>query len=141
MEEKRAVGRPTLYNDEMQEKADTYLFVFDKKIESGGCGEIIPSAAGLACYLGVSKVTIYEWAKHWPEFANTLQSINTRQEQSAVNNGLAGVFNSTITKLLLANHGYSDKQDIAHSSPDGSMSPTRIVIEAASVNSDDSASS
>jgi len=34
---------------------------------------------------------------------------------------------------------HSPRQDISHTSPDGSMSPTRIVIEAASVHSDDQA--
>ena len=139
METKRAVGRPTLYNDEMQERADNYLFVFDKPVKDGGCGEIIPTTAGLACYLGVSKSSVLEWARVHPEFSRTLENVATRQEQSAVNGGLCGVFNSTITKLLLANHGYSDKQDIAHTSPDGSLGPTRIVIEAAVDNRDDSA--
>lgn len=119
----KQLGRPTLYNEDMQKRADNYVHVYDDKVEEGGCGEAIPTAAGLACYLGVSKVTCYEWAKHYPDFSNTLAEINTCQEQRAVNCGITGVFNSTITKLLLANHGYSDKQAVDHTSSDGSMTP------------------
>jgi len=46
------------------------------------------------------------------------------QERTAVNRGLDGTFNSAITKLILHNHGYSDKQAIDHASTDGTMTPT-----------------
>jgi len=112
------VGRPTLYDEAMQARADEYINASAKQLK-----EAIPSHVGLAMYLGVTKTTVYEWAKHYPEFSATLEVVSNCQEQSAMNNGIRGVFNSTITKLVLANHGYSDKRDIAHSSPDGSMSP------------------
>jgi hypothetical protein len=54
----------------------------------------------------------------------------------SMNGGLKGTLNSTIVKLLLANFGYSDKVQQEHTSPDGSMGPTRIVIEAASKDDD-----
>ena len=38
-----------------------------------------------------------------------------KQEKDLINKGLTGDFNSTITKLILTKHGYSDKQDIDHS--------------------------
>jgi len=47
-----------------------------------------------------------------------------------VNRGLDGTFNAAITKLILHNHGYSEKQELAHTSPDESMSPTRIELVA-----------
>jgi len=31
---------------------------------------------------------------------------------------------------MMTKHGYSDKQELAHTSPDGSMSPTRIELVA-----------
>lgn len=104
----RAVGRPSLYNEELQAKADEYLLAHEDQ------GDVIPSHAGLACWLGVSKPTIYEWAKIHSGFSNTLQSILVKQETIALNKGLSGAFNATITKLVLANHGYSDKQEIKH---------------------------
>ncbi|WP_415843310.1 terminase small subunit [Xenorhabdus thuongxuanensis] len=47
-----------------------------------------------------------------------------------INKGLTGDFNSTIAKMMLTKHGYSDKQEIDHRSPDGSMSPAKIVLVA-----------
>lgn len=111
------VGRPSKYNDELQAKADEYVFKYSE------CGDVIPSRVGLCCYLGIGKVISYEWERIHPEFMNTLSNIETMQERIAVNSGLKGEFNSVITKLILANHGYSDKQAVDHTSSDGTMSP------------------
>lgn len=107
--ESREVGRPSLYNEELQAKADQYLLGHEEQ------GDVIPSHAGLACWLGVAKSTIYEWKKTFPAFSDTLEAIQSKQETIALNKGLTGAFNATITKLVLANHGYSDKQEIEHS--------------------------
>jgi len=45
------------------------------------------------------------------------------QHRGLVNGGLSGKFNPAITKMMMTKHGYSDKQELAHTSPDGSMSP------------------
>jgi len=121
-----SAGRPTKYGADMQDKADRYLDEYQE------FGDAIPSAVGLAIFIGVNKSTLYEWAKIHPALSDTLMAVNTAQERSAMNNGITGVFNSMITKLVLANHGYSDKQAIDLSSADGSMTPSRIEIVAAS---------
>lgn len=128
---KRPVGRPTKYNDELQALADTYIFKYKE------LGDVIPSRVGLCCFLGISKSTSFEWANLYPEFSATLDAIDAMQENVALNRGLDGTFSSTIVKLVLANHGYSDKQELAHTSPDGSMSPTKIEIVAPSLKNDD----
>lgn len=110
------VGRPTKYNNELQAEADAYLYSWMER-------DAIPSRVGLCCHLGIDKTTSYEWEKIYPEFSNTLRAVDTLQEHTAVNKGITGDFNSTITKLILANHGYSEKQAVDLSSTDGSMSP------------------
>ena len=65
--------------------------------------------------------------KNIQSFLATLQAIDALQEHTAMNKGITGVFNSTIVKLVLANHGYSEKQELAHTSPDGSMSPKPAI--------------
>lgn len=118
-------GRPTDYNKDIQAKADAYA--------EGGfvdCGDVVPSRAGLALELGISRTTLANWEKH-PEFLVTLDRIAYLQERISLNGGLRGELNSTIVKLLLANHGYSDKVQQDNISTDGSVAPTRIVIEAA----------
>lgn len=117
MTEKRAIGRPSKYNEQMQAHADRYVFDFNEQ------GDVIPSNSGLCCWLGISRPTLHEWGRAYPEFSNTLEAIQSKQETMTLNKALVGDFNSTIAKLVLANHGYSDKQEIDHRSGDQSMSP------------------
>lgn len=111
------VGRPTKYNDELQAQADEYVYRLEE------LGHVVPSRVGLCCYLGIDKTTSYEWEKIHPEFSNTLRAVETLQEHMTLNGGLANKLNSTIVKLVLANHGYSDRNAIDHTSSDKSMSP------------------
>lgn len=58
------------------------------------------------------------------EFLSTLESIKkAEQELLLISGGLGGGFNATIAKLMLTNHGYSDKAQVDNTSSDGSMSP------------------
>lgn len=121
------VGRPSLLTPELKERAKQYLYDFEQQ------GDVIPSAAGLACWLGVSKASVYNFGDQDADFLDTLQAIQAKQEMLTLNKGITGEFNSTISKLVLANHGYSDKVQQDVTSSDGSLSPTRIEIVAAEV--------
>ncbi len=122
MTDENKIGRPSKLTDELMEKAQAYL---DNYLSND---DIVPSVAGLAVYLGVSKQTIYNYKEQNSDFLDTLEAINAKQEQLLLKGGLVGDFNSTITKLMLVNHGYSDKQAIDHTSSDGSMG-LRVVFE------------
>lgn len=117
------LGRPSKYNEELQAKADQYIYDLKE------LGHVVPSRAGLCCYLGISRSTSQEWEKTYPDFSVTLQAVGVMQEHLALNGGLAGNLNSTIVKLVLANHGYSDKQELSHSSPDGTMTPPQPIYK------------
>ena len=136
------VGRPTLLDEEMLERANHYLIDGYKEIEN-----IVPSTAGLCCYLGVSKSTVYEWGSKEEsnlrdpirkQFSDTLEAIQNKQEMLLINGGLSQQFSGTITKLMLANHGYSDSVKQDHTSSDGSMTPkpTRIELVGLTPNDD-----
>jgi hypothetical protein len=127
-ETKRSVGRPSKYNPELQLLADKYLDVYNLPAKEGGAGDVIPSGAGLCCWLGISRSTRDEWIKDYPEFSGTCEAIAVMQEKSCVNGGMAGLFNASITKLLLANHGYSDKVQSDMVSSDGTMTPARETL-------------
>jgi hypothetical protein len=101
-----AGGRPTKYNKQMLDKARDYIQ------NHALYGDVVPIAAGLAGELGVTKVTLYEWAKHHLEFSNTLQALQEAQERKLTSGGLSNTFQPTIAKLMLANHGYHDKQEV-----------------------------
>lgn len=117
----RRVGRPLGYNAEIQAKADYYLANHNKKNAEGinegdegyfeEIGDVVPSVAGLCVYLDELRSNIYSWAGRddCQELSDTLDKIQHKQEKLLLNGGLSGETNSTITKLMLCNHGYSDK--------------------------------
>jgi len=117
-------GRPSSYTPEVIEKAWQYV--------NGGwiaAGDKIPTVAGLACEIGVCRETCHAWAKQdGNEFSHILGEIAKTQERELVNNGLSGNFNAPITKMMLTKHGYSDRVEQAHTSPDGTMTPPKTVI-------------
>tara|TARA_R110000772_G_scaffold123063_6_gene229288 strand:+ start:3381 stop:3776 length:396 start_codon:yes stop_codon:yes gene_type:complete len=113
------MARPTKYNAELLEIAKDYLINYEE------LGDVVPTVAGLACELQINKDTIYDWIKHEDkhEFSVTVKEIAHIQERKLVSGGLSGAMNSMITKLLLNNHGYSEKHVVDNKSSDGSMSP------------------
>lgn len=124
-----AIGRPSGLTPELIQKAKDYLIGGYKDVEN-----IVPSVAGLGCYLGISRSTIYEYKELSKEFADTLDSILMKQEMLLINGGLSQQFSGTITKLMLANHGYSDsvKQDLT-TNGESINKPTTIELIAPDV--------
>jgi hypothetical protein len=113
------MARPTDYSQELLDKAKDYVENFAEY------GDVVPTIAGLACELDMHRETLYAWAKDEskPEFSDIFKKVQQAQERKLVNGGLAGGFNPAVTKMMLTKHGYSDKQEIDHTSTDGSMSP------------------
>ena len=115
------------------------IFMAEKYLEEyKDNNELIPSIAGLALYLGVSRSTVHLWAtqEDKKEFSDTLEKIKARQEVLLLSGGLGGTMNSTITKLALANHGYSDKIEADHTTNGESINkPTVIQLVAQDDNS------
>lgn len=107
MDKKNPVGRPNELLDVLE---------LAKKYALGDwqlVGDVIPSVAGLACYTGKRRSTMYDYASKNDEFSDILEAILALQENKLLNGSLAGNLNSTIAKLILTKHGYSDKQDIS----------------------------
>lgn len=123
------IGRPSVYGDDKVALARIYL--------EGGWeeqGDAIPQIAGLALAVGVTRDTVYEWAKdpNKKAFSDIFTRVQAIQERKLINHGLKGDFNPAITKMMLTKHGYSDKQEIDHASSDGSMTPTvveRVIVD------------
>lgn len=113
-------GQPTKYTKAMQAKADAYASGDFRK-----AGDVVPSRVGLARFLKVSTPTLLNWRDAHPAFFTTLGTIQEEQHRMLVNGGLSSETNTVITKLMLSNHGYSDKID--NTSSDGSMSPKPAI--------------
>lgn len=129
-------GRPTKSTDELIQSAWDYV--------DGGweaVGDKVPSVAGLACEIGVSRETCYAWAKeNQNQFSDILNAIAKTQERELLNNGLIGKFNPPITKMMLSKHGYSDKVEQDLTSSDGSMKPQEVIVNITGVAPDADAS-
>ena len=106
-------GRPTKLTQAVIAKAQKYV--------DGGYlkDELVPTVAGLADYINIRKSTIYEWAKENEMFSDFLETVMRKQEKGLLKGGMTGDYNSTITKLMLTKHGYSDKVETELSGPGG----------------------
>lgn len=118
-------GRPVEYNAVTIAKGVAKYVVDCKK------QHYLPTIEGLAVHLCVARATLYVWADTYPEFSDIFEQLKSAQASQLLQNGLVGTYNSTITKLMLTKHGYTDKQDIT---TDGKALPTPIL----NVLSDDS---
>lgn len=105
--EKDKGGRPTVYGDKIIEKAKHYIKHYNE------FNDVMPSVAGLSVVLGVARSTVYKWCEEEgkEKFSDIIRKLEAEQERKLLNMGLSGDFNSTITKLCLTKHGYSDKVD------------------------------
>lgn len=110
-----SAGRPTEYSDEMLPKIRHYIDNFSEY------GDKAPSIVGLCRVLKRGRSTLYEWSKDSDKggFSDMFAEIGEEQERVVVNGGLSGDMNSTIAKLMLAKHGYSDKQETQLTGKDG----------------------
>lgn len=109
------VGRPSDYTPELVALAEQYLSAWQTE------GHAIPSIAGLASYLGITRQTVHQWCKEQGKepFSYIVDQILINQEISLISNGLKGDFNASIAKLILGKHGYSDKVEQELTGKDG----------------------
>ena len=114
---KNAGGRPTKYRDEYCEQIIIHM--------SDGA-----SMTSFAAEIGVARSTLNEWATHNPEFSEAIKIAKAKcaawWERLGRSGAQGGEVNPTLVIFGLKNMAaddWRDKQDIAHTSPDGSMSP------------------
>ena len=102
-----ACGAPPKYTEE--QIVDITL----KYLKDCEKNEELPTIAGLAVTAEVGRNVLYRYAKDYNQvFKNIFERLLSEQERKLVNKGLKGDYNSTIAKLILTKHGYSDKQEI-----------------------------
>jgi len=107
-----AGGRPTDYDEEVISEFQEYLKQCERLNE-------LPTMQGLALSLNVNRDTLYEWAKHHPEFSDSLDILNNSQANKLMQKGLDGTYNPTIAKLILSsNHGMRERTDLTTNDKD-----------------------
>ena len=116
-------GRPTDYTPELLQKAYEYLENYES------LGDPVPTIAGMACELNVRRETLHAWARDESkqEFSHILMRVMEAQERKLVSGGLSSAFNPAITKMMLTKHGYSDKQEVDHTTNGKDMMPVVTV--------------
>lgn len=126
-------GRPTKYNDKMLKKAQNYLDTYKESMP-------VPTVVGLAKACEVATNTVYNWVKNGhacEKFLRIFTRVEQDQHEELIKHGLLGTFNPAITKMMLTKHGYSDRQEVDHTSSDGTMKPTTVTIVAVDGDDDD----
>lgn len=140
-------GRPSKYKEEYKKIVSKYLKlrvdkevrvltkemgktkVYEKKIKVD-----LPTLEGFASFLGVNKDTLYEWAKQYEGFSDSLDRIVAEQQKRLLNAGLSGDYNPMIAKLILSsNHGMREKSDVT---TDGKEFPQPLLNAIRNNNSD-----
>ena len=104
------MGRHCSYNEEHLSLARDYV----NNWKQYGA---IPQIARLALHVGISKDCLYDWEKR-PElgdFSDVCARVRMLQEGELVDGGLTRVYDSSLAKLMLMKHGYSEKQEVEHS--------------------------
>lgn len=111
------MARPTKLSQRLVKKARKYVAG-----EWTNDGRVIPTHAGLARFIGVSLRSVERWtlqgkdenaAKNESDLARVISDLNDLQQEVLINRGLSGGFNATVTKLLLARHGYVEKKEMS----------------------------
>lgn len=111
-------GRPSLYSEEMQKKADDYINNYPETIEMNGktIPNTIPTATEIAWILNVHRRTIYDWAKKHEMFLHTLERVKLKQEIMITKYGLNRAYDATFAKFIAVNvTNYKDKIETSHS--------------------------
>lgn len=115
---KNVGGRPTKLTPELLALAQQYIDQCSDEHEVVGENRPtviwkvkLPTIEGLAVYIDVSKETLYQWEKIDTGFSDVLTRVRNVQAERLINNSLAGNYNPVISKLLLAKHGYIEKQE------------------------------
>ena len=103
---KRPEGRPTKYiPDVIYPKIEQYLSTVGREQTA------LPTVEGLATALDVRTETLYQWAKEYPEFSDTIKKIAEKQKEQLMNDGMYGgkeVNAAMAIFLLKVNHGMNE---------------------------------
>jgi len=111
-------GRPSKLTNELLCKATEYLDNYELH------GDVIPTVAAMAHVLDTSRERLHRWAadRNKREFRHLMNRLKAIQERALLNGGLNSTMNTTIAKLILTKHGYTDN-------PQANQGPAGITVQ------------
>ena len=130
--QKHAGGRPSKFDPKIIGEVDKYLET------TGRENTHLPKIESFALFLGVSKKTLYNWAKENEEFLHDLEKLMNRQAEQLIDDGMYGgkEVNASIAKLLLsAKHGYVEKVQAELSGSETNPITIKVVADTIDGNS------
>ena len=112
------------YCQDLEEYIKPFMEYIDN-LDSENSPQGIPTQAGAALAMGISKSAISDWKLHLEpvegdpvltcenvsQFKDLISKLGALQEVYTLHRGLTNQYNATIGKLVLAGHGYADKVD------------------------------
>jgi len=125
IKKKHPGGRPTKYTPELIRKTKEYLDTYEEK------GDAIPSIAGMAQELELTRETIHTWTKdkNKKQFSDIIKALSYAQERKLLTGGLNSTMNPTITKLILSRHGYHDNPQANQASTGIQVTVNRGIVK------------
>lgn len=103
-------GREPAYTDEAAKQK--LIEYYEIKVEQEAK---VPTAEGLANYMGITSDTIQNYLNKTDEYKQFIVSyriIMNVQADTIIQGGLKNEYNANIAKLMLFNHGYTDKTQV-----------------------------
>lgn len=89
----------------------------------------LPTKEAFARHVGVHRDTVHEWSRVHPEFSDAIKKAEDIQKEILIQNGLHGRYEKTFAIFVAKNvTDMHDKQNIDHTSTDGTMSPKAVVV-------------
>lgn len=129
--EKHPGGRPTKYSDGLCEKIlkhfdieptriikERFFYMNgDEKEKEIEVANELPTIEGFCRELEISKSTLHEWVKKYPEFSNAYKRAREMQEDLWLKNSLKGLYSPVFAIFAGKNmFGWRDKQEHDHTS-------------------------
>jgi hypothetical protein len=107
------LGRPSKYDGvKIKKEFLAYIKECEKK-------KNVPTIEGFSLFTEITRVTFYEWAnpksdQYHEDFSYIFDNLKTLQADILLQGGVKGIYNATITKLMLSKHDYIDtnKQEL-----------------------------
>lgn len=110
------MARPITYEGEKTDnEAFAYIQHCNNEYKDGRLVVNLPTIEGLAEHLEISRSTLYLWQKQYSSLSDIIEMLQQKQIRMLINSGLSGDYNSTISKVLLGKHGYTDKSEVEQS--------------------------
>lgn len=84
----------------------------------------VPTLFGFAISIGVGTSTLHDWSKEHKEFSDALSICKEMTAEVAVQGASSGLIQSNVARLIIVNSStWRERQDVNHSSEDGTMTP------------------